>query len=67
VIKPEPRIFEILCERWALDPATTVFVDDTEANVDTARELGFRAIQFHDPQQLRAALVDAGLLPERTG
>ena len=67
VIKPEPRIFEILCERWALEPATTIFVDDTQANVDAARELGFRAIRFHDPPQLRAALVDAGLLSERRG
>jgi 2-haloacid dehalogenase len=67
VIKPEPRIFEILCERWALDPATTVFVDDTEANVEVARELGFQAIQFRDPPQLRAALVNAGLLRGRPG
>ncbi len=67
VIKPEPRIFEILCERWALEPATTIFVDDTQANVDAARGLGFRAIRFHDPPQLRAALVDAGLLSERRG
>jgi 2-haloacid dehalogenase len=62
VIKPEPRIFEILCERWGLQPATTVFVDDTEANVDAARELGFQAIRFHDPPRLRAALVEAEVL-----
>jgi 2-haloacid dehalogenase len=67
VIKPEPRIFEILCERWGLHPATTVFVDDTETNVDAARELGFQAIQFHDPPRLRAALVDAGVLAGAPG
>ena len=67
VIKPEARIFEILCERWDLRPATTVFIDDTAANVDAARELGFQAIRFHDPPRLRAALVDAGLLPPGPG
>jgi 2-haloacid dehalogenase len=66
VIKPQARIFEILCERWGLEPATTVFVDDTEANVVAARELGFQAIRFHDPPRLRAALVDVGLLPDRS-
>ena len=67
VIKPEPRIFEILCERWGLHPATTVFVDDTEVNVDAARGLGFQAIQFHDPPRLRAALVEAAVLPRAPG
>jgi 2-haloacid dehalogenase len=62
VIKPEPRIFEILCERYSLRPGTTVFVDDIATNVDAAKALGFRAIQFHRPAQLRAALVDVGVL-----
>ncbi len=29
--------------------------------------LGFRAIQFHDPPRLRAALIDAGMLPAGGG
>jgi len=67
VIKPEPRIFEILCERWGLQPASTVFVDDTEVNVEAAHALGFQAIRFHDPPGLRAALVEAGVLPAGGG
>jgi 2-haloacid dehalogenase len=63
VIKPEPRIFEILCKRYRLQPATTVFVDDSAANVDAAASLGFRAVQFRDPAELRGALADAGVLP----
>jgi 2-haloacid dehalogenase len=62
LIKPDPRIFEVLCERYELRPGTTVFVDDIAANVEAAQALGFRAIHFLDPVELRAALVDLGVL-----
>ena len=62
LIKPDPRIFEVLCERYELRPETTVFVDDIAANVEAAQALGFRAIQFVRPGELRAALVDLGAL-----
>ena len=61
VKKPDPRIFRILCDRYALVPADTLFVDDVEANVEAARSLGFRAIHFTNPAQLEEALVEAGV------
>lgn len=39
--KPDPEIFRIACERYGLDPATTVFFDDSQANCDAAAALGF--------------------------
>ena len=36
VQKPAPRIFEIAAERFGLTPATTLFVDDSQANLDAA-------------------------------
>jgi 2-haloacid dehalogenase len=65
VIKPQPDIYHRLLDRYAIDPTTTVFVDDSPANVDTARSLGMRAIVFDSPEQLRGALVDLGLPVER--
>jgi 2-haloacid dehalogenase len=62
VIKPEPRIFEILCERFDLSPGTSVFIDDSAGNVEAAEALGFRAMRFCDPVQLRGALVEVGVL-----
>ena len=62
VAKPDARIFEIVCERFELEPATTLFVDDSERNVEAARSLGFDAIRFDDPDQLRSELVRRGLL-----
>ena len=63
VNKPDRRIFEHLAQRFGVAPQQTVFVDDSAANIDTARELGFCALQFTDATALRQAFVRLGLLP----
>ncbi|WP_163068639.1 HAD-IA family hydrolase, partial [Acinetobacter baumannii] len=42
--KPDPRIYRILCERYDLDPARLVFVDDSPGNVEAARALGMAGV-----------------------
>ena len=64
VNKPDPRIFAHLVERFEIEPAATLFIDDSPANIDAARALGFRAIQFTDAAELRRELVGLGLLPD---
>lgn len=61
VRKPDPRIFRILLDRYALRPETTVFVDDVEENVIAAAALGIVALQFSDPDALRRDLLRLGL------
>jgi 2-haloacid dehalogenase len=56
VVKPDPRIFEILLARYGLEPAATVFIDDIAANVDAAAKLGVVAIRFTTTAQLRREL-----------
>jgi 2-haloacid dehalogenase len=41
LIKPDPRIFELLIERFAIDPYSTVYIDDVQANVAAARPFAF--------------------------
>ena len=68
VAKPDRAIFEILLTRYDLEPAATVFVDDTAANVAAARQLGIRAIGYSSAGQLRADLRDLGVpVAARTG
>lgn len=52
-VKPEPRIFEILLDRFALEPSDTLFVDDRAANIAAAERLGIRGQLFNhnDPAQ----------------
>ncbi|GAB3083216.1 HAD family hydrolase [Isoptericola nanjingensis] len=59
--KPDPAIFRHLMVTHDVDPARAVFVDDSPANVEAARELGFHAVRFTDAAALRAALRDLGL------
>ncbi len=60
--KPEPGIFRHLIERFGLDPAKTVFIDDWDLSVETARRLGFRTIQFRNAAQLAEELRGLGVL-----
>lgn len=51
-VKPEPRIYRILLDRYGLDPAQTLFIDDRAANIAAAREAGIDGFRFdpHDPE-----------------
>ncbi len=60
--KPDPEIWRRTIERFQLDPATTVYIDDMPRNAEVAASLGFRAIRFESPDQLRAQLVELGVL-----
>jgi 2-haloacid dehalogenase len=61
VLKPSAEIFAILRDRYALDPAQTLFVDDMDVNVAGARGAGFLAHRFVDAAGLAAALREHGL------
>ena len=67
VIKPDPRIFALLVERFTVEPHSTVFVDDVEANVAAAQRFGLHAVHFTTSAELRQELVRLGLLSARTG
>jgi FMN phosphatase YigB (HAD superfamily) len=62
VIKPDPAIFQLACERFGLTPGDALFVDDGARNTDAAKALGFHVHHFTDPAALRPALEAAGLL-----
>ncbi len=56
-IKPEPEIYKILLERYDLDAAKLLFIDDRADNVEMAQNLGFQAVQFISPEALMADLI----------
>jgi len=45
VVKPDPRIFRILMDRYGVHPEKTLFVDDNADNTAAAAALGFRVWQ----------------------
>jgi 2-haloacid dehalogenase len=62
VIKPDPRIFELLLSRYGLKAEETVFIDDNPANAAAASRLGIHGIAYRAPDQLRAELGRLNLL-----
>ncbi len=62
VVKPDVKIFALLVERFDLEPATTLFIDDAAANVEGARAAGMDAVRYTTPAALRADLARRGLL-----
>jgi putative hydrolase of the HAD superfamily len=66
VRKPDPGIFHVLLRRLGLDAPEVAFVDDTPENVETARALGFHAIQHVSTSRTIRELesvLDAGTSP----
>jgi 2-haloacid dehalogenase len=61
-IKPDPEIFDVLLDTYAIDPHRAVFIDDVPANANAANALGIHGIHFTTPEALRAELVALGLL-----
>ena len=62
LLKPDPRIFKVFLETFALEPALTVYIDDREPNVEAATACGMRGIVFTNAATLRIELIGLGLL-----
>ena len=62
VMKPDPAIYRLCCDRFGLAPGEFLFVDDSAHNIAAARSLGFDTLHFTDPAALRPALEARGLL-----
>lgn len=62
VIKPDPRIFEMVEQDCALPPETLLFADDRPANIDAANARGWKGHLFTDAQGWADRLVAEGLL-----
>jgi putative hydrolase of the HAD superfamily len=54
--KPDPRIYQLVCDRLGVSPKETVFLDDLGANLKPARELGMTTIKVAEPEAALAEL-----------
>ena len=62
LMKPDPAIYALAIERFGIDPAGALFIDDVAANVAGAESAGITAHQFVDAARLERALVALGYL-----
>lgn len=59
VRKPQPRIYEIACERLDVTPAEAVFLDDLGINLKPARAMGMTTIKVVTEDQALGELAAA--------
>ena len=59
--KPDDAIFKMARDRFNVDPAATLFIDDGLKNVEAAKGVGFQTVLFETPDKLRQDLIDLGV------
>ncbi len=60
-IKPNNDIFEALCGKYSIKAQESVFIDDSQKNVDAAKALGFNGIVFDEKINVDKKLNDLGV------
>lgn len=57
--KPDPRIYELMCEALEVDPAACIYIDDLGINLKPARAMGMTTIKAISEAQILADLKAA--------
>lgn len=56
LVKPDPRLFQVLLDRYHITAADSIFVDDNPDNVAAASGMGMHGILFTNSDDLRIKL-----------
>ena len=62
VIKPDKAIYNLLMNRYQLEPQECVFLDDLKDNIKTAKELGMHTILFTTKEEAQDELRKLNVL-----
>jgi 2-haloacid dehalogenase len=62
LLKPDAAIYRLFLDRYGFEASRCLFVDDSQRNVEGARQVGMAAVQFHDAARLAQDLESFGLL-----
>ncbi len=62
LVKPQPEIYRLLCDKFSLVPEECVFIDDSTSNAEGAYFCGINALVFHgDAHEMRLKLNELGV------
>jgi 2-haloacid dehalogenase len=62
MIKPDPRIFNLLLKKIGLPADQCLLIDDSDRNIAAAGEAGFRTVHYQSSTQLENELSILGIL-----
>lgn len=57
LVKPDPRLFQVLLDRYSLKAEECIFIDDNPDNVAAANNMGIHGILFTGADNLRKQLA----------
>lgn len=60
--KPHPEFYQRLLDRYHVDPAEAIFIDDNLRNVKGGEAVGIRGIHFTSAKELEKELKEMGVL-----
>lgn len=60
--KPDPEIFKYALDKLSAVPEHTLFIDDSERNINSAKSLGLHTVRYVDHDQVRGDLEALGLI-----
>ncbi|MDC8100746.1 HAD family hydrolase [Chryseobacterium rhizosphaerae] len=61
LIKPDPKIWHVLLERYNIHAEESVFIDDNSKNIEMAKTLGFMTIHVTPETNLKLELSSLGV------
>lgn len=60
--KPFPEFYQILFDRYKVNPKSALFIDDSLRNIEGAQAVGLPGIHFQSPEQLKNDLRKLNVL-----
>ena len=60
--KPFPEFYQLLLNRYNIDPSKALFIDDNLRNIHGAEACGIESIHFTSPEQLKQVLREKTIL-----
>jgi 2-haloacid dehalogenase len=60
--KPFATFYQLLLDRYQIDPGKALFIDDNLRNIRAAEQVGIASVHFVSPAQLREHLQEKGII-----
>ncbi len=63
LLKPDPAIYDRVTDEFGLEPARTLFIDDTPINIEGALHAGWQGFCLNEPGKLARFIGEEGVHP----
>ncbi|MBD3287670.1 HAD-IA family hydrolase [candidate division KSB1 bacterium] len=63
LLKPDPEFYKQVSQSLGVHHDECLFIDDTEVNVKSAKDVGYNVIHFKDASQLKEELINLNINP----